>query len=61
MAPCLSTIQAATPKCPGTHTNMDPIAGRAAHLPCGQPMRWDATAEQWRCVSHGNRAFEVAA
>ena len=55
MCPCLSTIQAATPKCPGSHTNMNTLAGLAKYIPCGRPMRWDATAEQWQCDSHGTR------
>ncbi len=59
MSPCLSTMQAATPKCPGTHTNIDTLAGLAKYIPCGRPMRWDATAEIWRCESHGIRSFDV--
>ncbi len=56
MAPCLATIQASTPKCPGAHTNMTMGAGTANHIPCGRPMRWDVTAEHWRCESHGIRS-----
>ena len=59
MAPCLSTIQAATPKCPGSHTNMNTLAGLAKHIPCGRPMRWDERTEQWQCASHGERRIEV--
>jgi hypothetical protein len=59
MSPCLSTIQAATPKCPGSHTNISTHAGLAKYIPCGRPMRWDATAEQWQCPSHGIRKVEV--
>jgi hypothetical protein len=39
MSPCLSTIQAATPKCPGEHTNMNTLAGLAKYIPCVRPMR----------------------
>jgi len=59
MSPCLSTIQAATPKCPGTHTNMNTLAGMAKYIPCGRAMRWDTMAEQWRCASHGRRSVET--
>jgi hypothetical protein len=59
MSPCLSTIQAATPKCPGSHTNMNTLAGLAMRIPCGRPMRWDTTAEQWRCAFHGHPSTEV--
>ena len=59
MCPSLATIQAATPKCPGTHTNMDTLAGLAKHIPCDRPMRWDARAEQWQCASHGTRRVAV--
>jgi hypothetical protein len=61
MAPCLATIQASTPKCPGTHTNTSVGGGAASHLPCGRPMRWDVDAEQWRCESHGRVAWTEAA
>ncbi len=59
MAPCLSTIQAATPKCPGSHTNMNTLAGLAMYIPCGRPMRWDSAAERWRCASHGEQRIGV--
>ena len=59
MSPCLSTIQASTPKCPGAHTNMNTLAGLAKHIPCGRPMHWDAMAEQWTCPLHGKRSIEV--
>ena len=56
MAPCLATIQASTPKCPGTPTNINTGAGAANHLACGRPMSWDVAAERWRCESHGIRS-----
>ena len=59
MAPCLATIQASTPKCPGAQTNTNTGAGMANHIPCGRPMRWDVTAEHWRCESHGVRSIGV--
>ncbi len=59
MAPCLATIQASTPKCPGARTNMTMGAGTANHIPCGRPMRWDVTAEHWRCESHGIRSVGI--
>jgi hypothetical protein len=59
MSPSLATIQAATPKCPGAHTNVSTLGGIAGQIPCGRPMLWDAMAEQWRCVTHGTRAFET--
>jgi hypothetical protein len=59
MAPCLATIQASIPKCPGAPTNINPGAGTANHLPCGRPMSWDVKAEQWRCESHGIRSVGV--
>jgi hypothetical protein len=55
MAPCLATIQASTPKCPGAHTNLNAGAWTAHNLACGRPMSWDVAAEQWRCESHGIR------
>jgi hypothetical protein len=61
MAPCLATIQASTPKCPGSYTNITKGAGMANQLPCGRPMRWDVTAGQWRCESHGIRSVGVGA
>jgi hypothetical protein len=60
MAPCLATIQASTPKCPGAHTNINTGAGSANYIPCGRPMHWDVTAEQWRCESHGIRSVGVS-
>jgi hypothetical protein len=59
--PSLSMIQAATPKCPGSHTNINTHAGLAHRIPCGRPMLWDATAEQWRCASHGMRTIGLDA
>jgi hypothetical protein len=59
MSPSLATIQAATPKCPGPHTDISTLGGLAREVPCGRPMVWDAAEEKWRCVSHGIRAFET--
>ena len=56
--PSLATIQAATPKCPGAHTNVSTLGGIASQIPCGRPMAWDGTAERWQCLTHGIRAFE---
>ena len=58
MTPSLATIQAATPKCPGAHTNLATLGGLAKHIPCGRPMRWDGATERWRCASHGLRTVE---
>ncbi len=52
-------MQAANPKCPGPHTNMNTLAGLAKHIPCGRPMHWDPTAEEWRCPSHGHQSIKV--
>jgi len=60
MAPSLATIQASTPKCPGAPTNINTGAGTPNHLPCGSPMSWDVTSEQWRCASHGIRSIRDA-
>ena len=38
---------------------MSTLGGIARQIPCGRPMVWDAKAEQWRCVTHGIRAFET--
>lgn len=38
---------------------MNTGAAMANYIPCGRPMRWDVTAEQWRCESHGIRTIGV--
>jgi hypothetical protein len=39
---------------------MAPCLATANNVPCGRPMSWDVTAEQWRCESHGIRSIRDA-
>ena len=59
MTPSLATMQAATPKCPGAHTNVSTLGGLAGRIPCGRLMTWDPATQQWRCASHGIQAIEL--
>ena len=53
--PNIDTIQDATPRCPGTSTNVNYGLGRVMNtgnnqrLHCGKAMRWDQDGEHWTC------------